>query len=58
LEENTSLLCKTFLEKFDPPLAKSFLQIIPEDSQRHSLLLKSVFESMGKIVEKTEKSES
>jgi hypothetical protein len=55
LEENTSLLCKTFLEKFDPPLAKSFLQIIPEDSKRHSLLLKSVFESMGKIVEKTGK---
>jgi len=54
LEENASLLYKTFLEKFDLSLAKSFLQIIPEDSHKHSLLLKSVFESIGKK-EKTRK---
>ena len=47
MEENASLLYKTFSEKIEIPLVKSFLQSIAEDSHKHSILLKSVFESMG-----------
>jgi rubrerythrin len=48
MEENASLLYKAFSEKIEIPLVKSFLQSIAEDSHKHSILLKSVFESMGK----------
>jgi len=48
MEEDASLLYNVFSEKIEIPLVKSFLQSIAEDSHKHSILLKSVFESMGK----------
>jgi rubrerythrin len=48
MEEDASLLYNMFSGKIEIPLVKSFLQSIAEDSHKHSILLKSVFESMGK----------
>ena len=53
LENNTFLLYKDIAEKVEAPLVKSFLMQIAIDSQKHSVILKGVTESIAKPKSKT-----
>jgi rubrerythrin len=48
LENNTFLLYENLSEKVEEPLVKSFLLQISIDSQKHSIVLRGVAESIGK----------
>jgi len=48
LENNTFLLYKHLADKVEAPLVKSFLLQIATDSQKHSIALKGVSESIAK----------
>jgi rubrerythrin len=48
LESNTNLLYKDLADKVEAPLVRSFLLQIAIDSQKHSIALKGVAESIAK----------
>lgn len=52
LENNTFLLYKNLSEKVEEPLVKSFLLQISIDSQKHSIVLRGIAESIGKSDDK------
>lgn len=55
LEKKTSLLYQDLSQKIELPLAQTFFAHISLDSQKHSLVLKGVAQSIAKIDEKEEK---